>query len=514
MTDLKKSKELFDNKEYLLAKNSFLKITDDLTLKVSDRCNACLYLIKIAQHIPMLRTKDQLREDYANLLWLDQKYERALLSLRLLVKENMTLKRQTLENYYYALRRDHDLEELRIFIKDFFPYLFQNKHYSLLRSCVYEMDEIHLMEMDPWKFIAASEVGDHETLTKIFHKKSKKIWYPHHNSQFIDRVLSLFKNLFSSGLIAHWPYTRNSKEMRIITVSLIAKDLRRRELLFFDDRWMKILNKIMHDCIVIDRKDKIINSLLLNICILLKIEGMKEYFKVYLEDKTDLSAETQEELRTMASREEVLQMYKKRCIFEKLLDEIKFLKSHNLIELADKKRYLLQNLLIDKDYHKHSFKNIHDFQKDLERQFSKFKFLSPEIEQPLVEKQIITHYKKLKESAYRKDLKDLILCYFSMNLFEVCDFLIKKIKEDMSYIKITMALRRNNNNFALQQIEDTLDTKVLTPSEHLCFVYLKAECLRSQGLPEEALKIYQYIKTLTSQYRMLDQRIIEIAKDQ
>ncbi len=82
---------------------------------------------------------------------------------------------------------------------------------------------------------------------------------------------------------------------------------------------------------------------------------------------------------------------------------------------------------------------------------------------------------------------------------------------EFDYYKIVCFMGMEKFAQAAELAEDILTTEQLNEETHICFSYLRAECFRSLGKKMDALRIYQEIYKRNPRYRLVSQRLSEVA---
>lgn len=114
--------------------------------------------------------------------------------------------------------------------------------------------------------------------------------------------------------------------------------------------------------------------------------------------------------------------------------------------------------------------------------------------------------------------EDLIVSLIEFGFEDVGDWMLSTYSKelplsriDFMYYKIICLMGMGKYSQAQEVSQEILVTEHLNEDGHICFSYLRAECFRSMGRKIDALKIYQDIYKKNPRYRLVSQRLSEVA---
>lgn len=172
--------------------------------------------------------------------------------------------------------------------------------------------------------------------------------------------------------------------------------------------------------------------------------------------------------------------------------------------------------------------SIDEIEQDLQSILQKFKSQLPAIDPALNEAS--SEFSDDRLRAYIKNggidlsssnYRDIVIALSQMGLdgaawevisqyesSETIDELVKRI--EFNYLKVEVLRKLNRFGEAIALLKEMLDTWALDHEELVCFHYLAAETYRDNGIPERALYHYRMVAQLAPNYRLVEQRIVEL----
>ncbi len=539
--------KLFEERSYHLATEKFFQIIFQKKEEFSFEKvrKSYIYLLKISVHVDLPIRLEFVKENFANFLWKSKKSEKALYYFRSLPRDYFSqFSLETFQNFFSCLVLEHQLEEARdLFLK--ISYLFLKRSGSFRLSEIVKLSkEINLFDknfLENWDLILSFLHGNLDHVKSLLKDVSEINQLP--------LKFHLFFEYFSFGhfskVIDRWKSWRTCSEGRILCLQLILSYIKNlnEEL---DSKIRKQILTVVYDCFIMETEisEKI---LLGEVCLELKVGGVENFFsKFVLENILDEhKKESFLELITKIkdgnfkvyglmdigkidfaedlfySEEKKLNVFAK---IQRIIDEINFLDESNHKDIIFQKLEELEkidptNAFLKKYYEKESekvFPKNDYFLENLEKEWEQDLLrISKQSDQKtdVFEKNMIAYLSRTLEEEFQGYENDLILAFYSMELYSVVIFLIEKIKEKdfgLIFILISVYMKKKEYYKAIDLIDDLLEKEVLIPEERISFLYLKAESLFLFGLKNDALDLYLYIRSQVPRYRLVEQRIHEI----
>ncbi len=127
----------------------------------------------------------------------------------------------------------------------------------------------------------------------------------------------------------------------------------------------------------------------------------------------------------------------------------------------------------------------------------------------------------LDDQLIFKSYNDLVVCFLTMEFYEVANSILDRIEKNINaftieekinheYLRINLLLLEKKYWEALARGENLLITYPLMPEEEKCFLYLNAEAKFFMGRKQEAKEIYLRVKKTSPNYRLVENRLLEI----
>lgn len=127
----------------------------------------------------------------------------------------------------------------------------------------------------------------------------------------------------------------------------------------------------------------------------------------------------------------------------------------------------------------------------------------------------------LDDELVNKFYEDLTICFLTMEFFEVAHSILNRIEKNLNslslkerinheYLRLSVLMNEKKFWEVSSRIDSMLLDYPLVAEEENCFLYLKAEAQFFLGRKKEAKEIYLKIKRNSPNYRLVENRLLEI----
>lgn len=128
----------------------------------------------------------------------------------------------------------------------------------------------------------------------------------------------------------------------------------------------------------------------------------------------------------------------------------------------------------------------------------------------------------IDESELIESIKDIVVCLIDFKMYNAALATIERIRSklpidqkiEIEYLRVNIFYLRKEFHFAISEIESYLESNKQVEQVSLeSFLYMKAECLFKLEKFKEAGRLYQKLNKFNKNYRLVKERLLEIARN-
>lgn len=545
MSELLRAKELIEQNRYEEALEIFQNLSHQEQLSFEEREVAFIHQIEICKTLSKANENLKVLREYFDFLWAQKKFENALPIIESIVQNETQAKFSDVYHLWFCLCHCGEIERATRLGEKYLEALYQKKNFQHGLNFSKEFEEkIGQQEMTIYYQLAFYVLrGDKNSIEKVV-GQNKELLLSKSKNLYLKKAKQLVLKLKDFET-----YPKVSKVSFELSLNLLeaspadelvfyGKDLIHRlfDYLLFCDLDAELFHiLIRYSCKV---KSRIIIEGLIRLADVQPqlLRGQRKLSKIFEDAKVERASWT--EVQSDNNSEEYFDLGEdllagpavtnNTVVIRRLEHDIAILKKKNLIDEAKIILSKLKELdpthpLVTREERK---KNSEEKQIHLRELINQD--IKNQSDQLAEDKVMMTSFKKyldyLDRETLKENFRDITVSLLNFNAPELAIPLLKELQNEfisedqiekklsLQYLLVTCLESADKNFDAMIVLDEVLNLDPLLDEERKVFLYLKGEIAKKIGQMQVALNSYRAVKQIDPTYRLVSERINELAK--